>query len=234
MTTATFPHGQTLAEARALLVGSVVSVATVRLEPGEQAGTMLAPPIDKIITNVTRTSVILDGGTRRHTSVQIATGATARKNGVVVRMAQPHAAHIRTLLGVAEEPIPPEAPPRPVRMATIKAIARDLNERNPLPESILPPPARVVMDPDRHSPAQVLDVLCDLRADTMTLYRAALDTLGRVAACPCGKVSTVCDRVARQYVCDDCAPDHAKANDQPWAPLARAVGRLTSLPGEAP
>lgn len=234
--TAMFPSGLSLADARRLLAGVVVETATIRLGPDGQTGTMLAPPWEQTVTNLTRSAVILDGGTRRHTSINLATGASAPKHGVVVKMAPPQAQRLRDLLGVQPEPIPAEAPPGRVSHAKIKETHCDLVERNPLDDSAMTPPQRVVMVPRglHVSPESVLDTLHDLRTDALALHVAALDTLARCQACACGAVSTVVDRVARRYVCDACAPEHARGNDQPWAPLARAMARMVTLPGVAP
>lgn len=233
MSAVTFPSGLTLAEARSLLVGVSVEVAAIRLGPDGQTGTMIAPPWDKTITNVTRTALIFDGGTRHHSSVNIATGATAPKHGAVTKIQPPQAQRIRDLLGVAAKPIPEESAPRQVMAAAAKQLHRDLTERNPLDEATLSPAQQIVMIPRSRltTPEAVLDVMHDLRSDALALHLAALDTLGRVPACPCGAVSTVFDRAAQRNACDACAPEHARGNHQPWAPLVRAVGRLTTLPG---
>ena len=68
--TAMFPPAS-LADARRLLAGVVVETATIRLGPDGQTGTMLAPPWEQTVTNLTRSAVILDGGTRRHTSINL-------------------------------------------------------------------------------------------------------------------------------------------------------------------
>lgn len=236
MTSPTFPSGLTLADARALLSGVVVSVGSFATARGEQPERMFAPPMDQTITNLTRTAVILDGGTRCHTSIDIASGATVPKAGVVKRLGPLHAQRIRDLLGVTEGPLLPERAPRRVETLAVKALARDLKERNPIDDTRLTPAERVVMVPhgSHVTVNAVMDVLHDLRADALALHVASLETLSLVPACPCGAVSTVCDLKERRYLCDACAPPHALDRPQPWAPLARAVARLSTLPAGSP
>ena len=120
-------------------------------------------------------------------------------------MAPPQAQRLRDLLGVQPEPIPAEAPPGRVSHAKDQETHCDLVEREPLDDSAMTPPQRVVMVPRglHVSPESVLDTLHDLHRRAGAAM-AALDTLAgakRVRAA----VSTVVDRVARRYVCDACA-----------------------------
>lgn len=228
----TFPSGLTLVEARELFSGVVVSVGVFDLSDDGKPGKMLFPPCDKVITNLTADRVILDGGTRGHTSIDIASGASVPKAGVVQRLGPLHAQRIRDLLGIDIGPTLPERAPRRVETKAAASMVRDLTERNPIDDTRLTPPERVVMMPHgMHITANaVMDTLHDLRTDALALHVAALDTLSRVPACPCGAVSTVCDLKERRYLCDACAPPHALDRPQPWAPLARAVARLSTLP----
>lgn len=228
----TFPSGLTLVEARELFSGVVVSVLSHTVATANRPERVIAPPIGKTITNLTRTAVILDGGTRHHTSIDIASGASVPKAGVVQRLGPLHAQRIRDLLGVAIGPTLPERAPRRVETKAAAEMVRDLTERNPIDDTRLTPPERVVMVPHgMHITANaVMDTLHDLRTDALALHVAALDTLSRVPSCSCGAVSTVCDLKERRYLCDACAPPHALDRPQPWAPLARAVARLSTLP----
>lgn len=199
----TFPSGLTLVEARELFSGVVVSVGVFDLSDDGKPGKMLFPPRDKVITNLTADRVILDGGTRGHTSINIASGASVPKAGTVTLIAPPQAARLRDLLGVASGPMPSPPPPRRVETKAVKALLRDLTERNPIDDTRLTLPERVVMVPHgMHITASaVMDTLHDLRTDALALHVAALDTLSRVPACPCGAVSTVCDLKERRYLC---------------------------------
>lgn len=236
MTSPTFPSGLTLADARALLSGVVVSVGTFDLDDDRKPGKMLFPPSNRVITNLTASRVILDGGTRSHTSIDIASGATLPKAGIVECLAPLHSQQIRKLLGVAEGPLLPERAPRRVETRAVKKLASDLHERNPIDDTNLTPAERVVMVPyGKHMTANVvLDTFHDLRTDALAIYVAALNTLSNVPACSCGAVSTVCDLQQDCYLCDACATPHSLDWPQPWAPLARAVARLSTLPAGAP
>jgi hypothetical protein len=228
----TFPSGLTLVEARELFSGVVVSVGVFDLSDDGKPGKMLFPPCDKVITNLTADRVILDGGTRGHTSINIASGASVPKAGTVTLIAPPQAARLRDLLGVAPGPMPSPPPPRRVETKAVKALVRDLTERNPIDDTRLTLPERVVMVPHgRHVTVEVvMDTLHDLRTDALAIYAAVLNTLSRVPSCSCGAVSTVCDMELKCYLCDACATPRSLGWPEPWAPLARAVARLTTLP----
>lgn len=227
----TFPSGLTLTEARELLSGVVVSVGTFDLADDGKPGKMLFPPSNLPITNLTADRVILAGGTRSHTSIDIASGATVPKAGIVQLMAPPHAQRLRELLGVAEGPFLPERAPRRVETRAVEKLARDLSERNPIDDASLTPTERVVMVPyGKHMTGNVLDTFHDLRTDALAIYVAVLNTLRMVPACPCGAVSTGCDIEKDCYLCDACATPLSVGCPQPWAPLARAVARMVTLP----
>ena len=118
------------------------------------------------------------------------------------------------------------------RLVLDRATLRDLHERNPVDEARTTRLQRIVLGQERSgvTKAEAEDADEVAIRDYRALHVAALDTLARCPVCPCGAVSTVCDLVAKRYLCDACAPPHALGHPQPWAPLARAVARLTTLP----